>query len=96
MAANSFDEWFAPLIDYVLCKPCPTCKARAWHDCDAPMKRSKANPVHRQHVRRQDRGAAHYYRDVGKAPWMDERTPGTKYHSIDYSSRQANERSTTS
>lgn len=96
MRKDPDDTWFAPLIDYVLSKPCPRCKAPAWQDCDAPAKRANTDPMHRQHVRRYDRGAAHYYRDVGNAPWSDERTPGTKYHSIDYTGRQVNERSTTS
>lgn len=82
-------EWPAPFIDYILCKPCPICRAPAWHDCDAPNKQAKSERASRQHTPRQDRGNKHRLHDVGEAPWQEDRQPGVAYHSIDYSGRPA-------
>lgn len=37
-----------------------------------------------QHVTRQDAGAAHRSRDIGRAPWTEDRVPGTNYGTVRY------------
>jgi hypothetical protein len=34
------------------------------------------------HAARQDAGMRHYRRDVGNAPWPEEREPGGRYDSL--------------
>lgn len=83
-------EAFSPLITYVLAHRCPTCKAKPWNECNAPRKIAKANryppgsikPYNRQHITRIKLGNAHYLRDVGNAPWPEERRPGKCYSTI--------------
>lgn len=89
-------QWFAPIADYVLSEQCPTCHAPAWQDCNAPGKRTIAQKewaqrgkeidrANVQHAARMDRGANHYWRDLGTAPCEENRIPGQVYHTIDYS-----------
>ena len=40
------------------------------------------DPVKRLHAVRQDAGMRHKRRDVGNAPWMDERVPGQRYDTL--------------
>lgn len=46
---------------------------------DEPMER---DPAHRMHLARQDVGARHYWRDVGNAPWPEDRVPGCRYDTL--------------
>lgn len=39
-------------------------------------------PIERLHAARQHLGAAHHQRDIGNAPWADEREPGRRYDSL--------------
>lgn len=91
--AVSANAWFLCFDDYVLSHPCRTCGAQPWADCTAPRKTrqtrrratSPATPARRsdfQHAARQDAGSAHYSRDVGRAPWLEDRVSGTCYSTI--------------
>jgi hypothetical protein len=69
-----------PTIEaYGLAHRCPTCQAAPGADC--VMKRPKHGA--RMHTTREDRGAAHYYRDIGRAPWPEDRMPGRRYDTLD-------------
>lgn len=50
----------------------------------AGMEPSTAKRTNLQHASRMDAGAAHYRRDVGRAPWEEDRVPGTSYGTIRY------------
>lgn len=71
-----------PLEAYALAHRCPTCKAPTGEPCDAPRKAAAEEPGHRLHLTRQDAGARHYRKDVGDAPWPEERVPGQRYDSL--------------
>ncbi|MGA5843519.1 zinc finger domain-containing protein [Streptomyces pseudogriseolus] len=43
----------------------------------------KTNPLHLMHISRQDAGHRHYQRDLGKAPWPEDREPGRRYDTLD-------------
>ena len=55
----------------MLSERCPTCRAEPGVECN--YKR----PGGRFRTTRQDLGIAHKNRDMGNAPWMEERVPGT-------------------
>jgi hypothetical protein len=58
--------------EYALAHTCPRCKAAPGDACVI-----RGGPAGRTiHLPRQDRGVQHYYRDVGHAPWPEERVPG--------------------
>lgn len=40
------------------------------------------DPIKRMHARRQDAGMRHKRRDVGNAPWAEDREPGRRYDSL--------------
>lgn len=40
------------------------------------------NPLHRLHTTRQDAGGRHRSRDIGKAPWPEDRVPGQRYDTL--------------
>lgn len=50
----------------------------------ARLGRPPAEPdaVELMHARRQDAGQRHYRRDVGRAPWAEDREPGRRYDSL--------------
>lgn len=65
-----------PHVDeYVLAARCPTCRAPSGQPCNAPRRGGF-------HAARQDKGAAHKRRDVGNAPWPEERVPGVRYDTL--------------
>lgn len=81
-----------PLHAYALAHHCTTCKAGPGEQCDAPRKQaavdgSAASGVNvpeswRMHAARQGAGRRHYGRDVGSAPWAEDREPGRRYDSL--------------
>lgn len=89
---------FPSLYRYAIAHPCPTCKAPAGTHCKAPRKQGAAaarNGVRAElglaaldtrseeiHAARHDVGRRHYRRDVGNAPWADEREPGQRYDTL--------------
>lgn len=89
---------FPSLYRYALAHECPTCKAPPGIVCNAPRKRATqaarnglraelglspvGEPGDLLHARRHDIGTRHYRRDVGNAPWRDEREPGKRYDSL--------------
>jgi hypothetical protein len=46
---------------------------------DAP---TEHDPAWRMHAPRHDAGRRHYSRDVGRAPWAEDREPGRRYDSL--------------
>lgn len=46
---------------------------------DAPMEH---DPTALMHATRQDAGLRHYRRDIGRAPWAEDRDPGRRYDSL--------------
>lgn len=40
------------------------------------------DPLHRLHATRQDAGSRHRARDIGKAPWPEDRVPGQRYDTL--------------
>ncbi|MFB6665917.1 zinc finger domain-containing protein [Streptomyces parvus] len=40
------------------------------------------DPLHRLHTTRQDAGSRHRARDIGKAPWPEDRVPGQRYDTL--------------
>ena len=63
--------------EYSLAHRCPRCRAEPGEPCDAPNK-----PAYPWHVARVDAGIRHYYRDVARAPWSEDRIPGVRYDSL--------------
>jgi len=79
----SHAEAFRPLIDYVLARRCPTCKAPVGTYCDVRASKGLiTSAASRCHAPRIDRGLVHYHRDVVKAPWPEEREPGRCYSTL--------------
>lgn len=74
-------SWFPSMYEYVLDHRCPICKAAPGVECDAPYKEHH-DPVNRQHAARIDRGIRHSHRDIGRAPWPEERVPGRQYGTL--------------
>jgi hypothetical protein len=75
MTMTTADEWFASLDEYTLSKHCPTCGAGPGHPCNR-----KNGPG--SHTTRTTLGLRHRNRDVAKAPWPEDRVPGTNYSTI--------------
>ncbi len=46
------------------------------------MNRVRHDPLHRIHAARTDAGRRHYRRDVGNAPWSEDREPGRRYDTL--------------
>ncbi len=62
---------------YMLAHPCTRCGADIGQPCTAPNKAD-----HPWHAARQDAGIRHYRRDVGRAPWPEDRVPGERYDTL--------------
>lgn len=75
---------FEPLWRYVLSERCPTCKAPPWTSCRRPPGPPGHEVTHAQHRRRQTAGSRHRWRDVGRAPWREDRLPGLSYSTVDF------------
>ncbi|MFD8640784.1 hypothetical protein ACFV14_10790 [Streptomyces zaomyceticus] len=73
---------FPPLHRYALAHACSHCQAPVGVECDAPRKARHENPLWRLHRARQNAGAAHYRRDVERAPWVEDRIPGQRYDTL--------------
>jgi hypothetical protein len=43
----------------------------------------ETDPLHLMHATRVDAGSRHYDRDVGAAPWPEDREPGRRYDTLD-------------
>lgn len=72
-----------PIHAYALAHRCPICHAEPGQPCNAPSKNARADrfggdQVSRMHAARRDTGAAHYSRDIGNAPWAEDREPGPR------------------
>ncbi len=63
--------------EYMLAHRCTRCGAAIGQPCNAPNK-----PDHPWHAPRQDAAIRHYRRDVGRAPWSEDREPGRRYDSL--------------
>ena len=68
---------FPGLSVYALAHRCTTCGAAPGVPCTAPNKWPGV-----AHAARQDAGYRHYRRDVGKAPWPEDRVPGQRYDTL--------------
>lgn len=69
-----------PTVDqYALHHRCYHCKACPGEPCRTP----RGVPT-RFHAPRLDAGVRHYHRDVGAAPWANERRPGRRYDSLPF------------
>lgn len=55
--------------------------ADRFHD-ELGVERGEHDPAARLHAARLNAGSRHYSRDVGRAPWADERVPGRRYDSL--------------
>jgi hypothetical protein len=64
--------------EYTMAQTCPRCGASPGEVCVSP---TPAKALH-GHTVRQDAGARHYRRDVGKAPWPEDRVVGKRYDSL--------------
>lgn len=69
-SVNGFDS----IEDYVLSHNCPHCGAAAWTACTWD--------IDGFHLARVDLGIAHRRKDIGSAPWPEDRVPGERYSSI--------------
>lgn len=63
---------------YALARRCPRCHTAAGQECTWKQPRGR-----RFHLARVDAGVRHYRRDVGAAPWREDREPGRCYCTID-------------
>lgn len=75
------------LYEYAMAHPCPTCRAAAGRECNAPLKQAEQLRVEgdllwRLHSTRQARGAHHRRQDIGAAPWAGDRVPGHRYDTL--------------
>ncbi|MFD6939649.1 hypothetical protein ACFWAP_26310 [Streptomyces goshikiensis] len=86
------------LYEYALAHRCPTCRAPSGTPCTAPRKQAAAasrNGLRSElglapcdtrneemHAARHDAGRRHYRRDVGNAPWPEDRIAGQRYDTI--------------
>lgn len=64
---------FATMDEYTAAQKCPQCGASPGQPCDGRK---------RFHAKRQDAGNRHYQRDVGNAPWPEDREPGRSYSTL--------------
>lgn len=73
-----------PFEVYVMAQKCPTCKAAPGDSCHASAKSRTVSkdPWSTQHAARQDKGMRHESRDVGSAPWPEDRVTGTRYDTL--------------
>lgn len=62
--------------EYALAHRCPVCLVAPGEPCNAPRKRG------RSHLPRLDEGARHRTRDIGRAPWPEDRVVGQRYDSL--------------
>ena len=67
-----------PLAQYVMGQICPVCGASPGQPCE--MKRNKHRFCHHG---RFDLGLRHRQRDIGKAPWPEERDPEVDYSTLE-------------
>lgn len=75
MTAAERTPW--PTADqYTIAHRCPTCRAEPGDPCI--IRRGQRT----FHCARQDAGMRHYRRDVGRAPWPEDRTPGERYDTL--------------
>lgn len=75
--------------EYALVYSCPVCKAEPGTICDAPRKQKRAPSTYSVnsgpralHSSRISLGIARYNKDVGNAPWPEDREPGKRYDSL--------------
>jgi len=64
--------------EYTLAHRCARCGAEPGVRCVS----QNARTVEFGHARRQDAGIRHHRRDVGNAPWIEDRVPGVSYDTI--------------
>jgi len=64
--------------EYTIAQRCSQCGAEPGVRCIS----NTSKTVEFGHARRQDSGARHYRRDVGRAPWSEDRVPGASYDTI--------------
>jgi hypothetical protein len=98
MITSNVHMW-PTLYQYTAAHACPSCKAQPGEDCHAPRKQASRQRVNRiieqvggepflskltlQHAERVHAGMRHYDRDIGKAPWTEDRKPGRCYCTLD-------------
>lgn len=61
-----------------------TATRRRWGEDDPVVDRANL-----QHAQRIDAGIRHYYRDLGRAPWPEEREPGKRYDTLPRATEEA-------
>lgn len=69
--------FFPSTDEYTIAQSCPTCHVQPFEPCNVKRPRNR-----RFHFARVDRGIWHYWKDVGEAPWRDERELGKQYGSL--------------
>ncbi len=74
--ARRHEYRFPAAREYALDDRCPQCKAEAGTACPGKIHRTRMDADNR-----------HYYRDVDRAPWPEDRVPGTEYHSLEHVTR---------
>lgn len=52
-----------------------------------PAAEFAAGDINQQHATRATAGVNHHHRDLAKAPWAEDRVPGTDYGTVDYTGR---------
>lgn len=72
---------FAPIEDYIAAQTCPRCHAQPGQQCAGAHSATYAR-TGGSHLPRVDRAIAHYNRDVGNAPWPDEREAARCYSTL--------------
>jgi hypothetical protein len=70
-------EWFASFEEYTMYEKCPQCKAQPGYPC---VRRDTKDAFF--HVSRGDKGNRHYNKDVGNAPWREDRIDGMCYSTL--------------
>lgn len=89
---------FPSLYQYAMAHACPTCMAGPGVECNAPNKTGRLDraarlaaqlgmeieqdPLWRLHKTRQQTGVRHKQRDIGNAPWPEDREPGKRYDTL--------------
>lgn len=72
------DLWPPPMEAYTLARRCPRCHADPGEPCNYRGSRSTMY----SHAPRITAGIRHYNRDVGRAPWPEDRESGRRYDSL--------------